>query len=159
MKLARCRATPRNRAVQRTGRLYVIPARQAYAAAQTDANPGVLILFIAVLLMVLLSMAIFRSPAVALMPDVTIKPLRSKANAVINLMGTAGGMLVLGLGIVFATGSLQNSMMSYRLYFAVVAGLMLLALAIFLWQVKEPRFVREMIDLKSVVSGEKLSSR
>ena len=135
---------------------FVIPARQAYAAAQTDANPGILILFIAVLLMVLLSMAIFRSPAVALMPDVTIKPLRSKANAVINLMGTAGGMLVLGLGIVFATGSLHNAMMSYRLFFAVVAGLMLLALAIFLWQVKEPRFVREMeAETKRLGSEEK----
>ena len=43
-------------------------------------------------------MATFRSPAVALMPDVTVKPLRSKANAIINLMGTAGGILVLVLG-------------------------------------------------------------
>ena len=123
---------------------YVIPARQAYVYRQTMQSPVTLIFFIAVLLLVLISMAIFRSPAVALMPDVTIKPLRSKANAVINLMGTAGGMLVLGLGIVFATGALQNAMMSYRLYFGVVAGIMLLALAIFLWQVKEPRFVREM---------------
>jgi hypothetical protein len=56
-------------------------------------------LFIALLLVVLLSMATFRSPAVALMPDVTVKPLRSKANAIINLMGTAGGILVLALSI------------------------------------------------------------
>ena len=58
-------------------------------------------------------MATFRSPAVALMPDVTVKPLRSKANAVINLMGTAGGIIVLGLGMVFGTGSVKNQMMSY----------------------------------------------
>ena len=64
-----------------------------------------LILFVFVLLAALLSMAIFRSPAVALMPDVTVKPLRSKGNAIINLMGTAGGMLVLGLGIVFKTST------------------------------------------------------
>ena len=48
-------------------------------------------------------MATFRSPAVALMPDVTPKPLRSKANAVINLMGSAGGIIVLALGMVFGT--------------------------------------------------------
>ena len=53
------------------------------------------------LLLLLVAMATFRSPAVALMPDVTVKPLRSKANAVINLMGTAGGILVLLLGILF----------------------------------------------------------
>lgn len=67
---------------------YVVPARQAYAHQTTVQHPGALIGFIALLLIVLVAMATFRSPAVALMPDVTIKPLRSKANAVINLMGT-----------------------------------------------------------------------
>ena len=123
---------------------YVVPARQAYAWQQTAENPMTLIFFIGLLLIVLASMAIFRSPAVALMPDVTIKPLRSKANAVINLMGSAGGIVVLGLGMVFATSAVKNSMMSYTLYFSVIAGIMLIALALFLWQVREPKFVREM---------------
>lgn len=123
---------------------YVVPARQAYAWQQTAENPMTLVFFILLLLVVLVSMAIFRSPAVALMPDVTIKPLRSKANAIINLLGSAGGIVVLGLGMVFATSAVKNSMMSYTLYFAVIAGIMLLALAIFMWQVREPRFVREM---------------
>ncbi len=123
---------------------YVVPARQAYAWQQTAENPMTLVFFMLLLLVVLVSMAIFRSPAVALMPDVTIKPLRSKANAVINLMGSAGGIVVLGLGIVFATSAVKNSMMSYTLYFAVIAGIMLLALGIFLWKVREPRFVKEM---------------
>ncbi len=123
---------------------YVIPARQAYAWQQTAEHPATLIFFVLLLLCVLISMAIFRSPAVALMPDVTIKPLRSKANAVINLMGTAGGIVVLVLGMVFSTGAVKNSMMSYSVYFAVIGGIMLLALALFLWQVKEPRFVQEM---------------
>lgn len=78
------------------------------------------------------------------MPDVTVKPLRSKANAVINLMGTAGGIVVLGLGMVLATDAVKNSLMSYTVYFSVIAGIMLLALALFLWQVREPKFVREM---------------
>lgn len=123
---------------------YVVPARQAYAWQQTAENPMTLVFFILLLLVVLVSMSIFRSPAVALMPDVTIKPLRSKANAVINLMGSAGGIVVLGLGMVFATSAVKNSMMSYTLYFAVIAGIMLLALGLFLWQVREPRFAKEM---------------
>lgn len=123
---------------------YVVPARQAYAAGVRNGHPMTLVLFVAILLVVLVAMAIFRSPAVALMPDVTIKPLRSKANAIINLMGTAGGILVLVLGKVFATGALENSMMSYTTFFLIVSGVMLLALAIFLWRVKEPRLVAEM---------------
>ena len=123
---------------------YVVPARQAYAHQTTVQHPGALIGFIALLLVVLLAMATFRSPAVALMPDVTIKPLRSKANAVINLMGTAGGILVLAIGMAFATSSVRNSLMSYTAYFAVIAGIMLVALLIFRLTVNEPKFVAEM---------------
>lgn len=123
---------------------YVEPARQAYANQQTGADTAPLIAFIAILLVVLIAMAIFRSPAVALMPDVTIKPLRSKGNAVINLMGSAGGIIVLALGAVFATGSLKNSMMNYTVFFSVVGGVMLIALVVFMLTVREPRFVKEM---------------
>ena len=123
---------------------YVVPARQHYAQQETARNPRALILFIGILLLLLIAMSIFRSPAVALMPDVTIKPLRSKGNAVINLMGTSGGILVLVLGIVFATGSVKNALMSYTMFFSIVAGIMLLSLLIFRMKVDEPRFVREM---------------
>ena len=101
----------------------------------TLANPLPLVGFIVTLLVVLLAMAVFRSPAVALMPDVTIKPLRSKANAVINLTGTAGGILVLVLGMVFATS--KNLYMRYTGYVAAVIGIMLLGLIVFLLFVKE----------------------
>ena len=123
---------------------YVVPARQATVAKQTAENPTPLILFIVLLLGVLISMSIFRSPAVALMPDVTIKPLRSKANAIINLMGTAGGILVLALGIVFGTSSVKNALMSYMVFFGVIAGIMLVALAIFLSTVREKKWAKEM---------------
>lgn len=83
---------------------WVTKARQAYAWKKTCENPVTLVVFIVILMGVLVSMSTFRSPAVALMPDVTPKPLRSKANAVINLMGSAGGIIVLVLGIVFGTG-------------------------------------------------------
>ena len=123
---------------------YVVPARQDYARRVTAENPRTLIIFIAVLLLLLIAMATFRSPAVALMPDVVIKPLRSKANAVINLMGTAGGILILGLGIVLKTGAVQNALMSYTLFFGVVAAIMLVSLLVFRLKVKEPAFVADM---------------
>lgn len=123
---------------------FVVPARQACAWQTTAESPVTLIFFIGLLLIVLVSMATFRSPAVALMPDVTMKPLRSKANAVINLMGSAGGILVLALGMVFATSAVRNSLMSYTGYFAVIAGIMLVSLVIFMLTVREPKFVEEM---------------
>ena len=123
---------------------YVVPTRQAYAAGVTASNPGTLAAFVALLLIVLLAMATFRSPAVALMPDVTIKPLRSKANAIINLMGTAGGILVLVLGMVFATSAVQNSLMSYTPFYMVIAGIMLGALLIFMLTVREKKWAEEM---------------
>lgn len=123
---------------------YVVSARQAYAARVTSLNKWTLFAFIGILLVTLISMATFRSPAVALMPDVTPKPLRSKANAIINLMGAAGGILVLVAGIVFGTGKAKNALMGYIPFFIVVATLMLVALAVFICKVKEPKFVEEM---------------
>ena len=123
---------------------FVVPARQACAADITHEDPSALIFFVALLLVVLIAMATFRSPAVALMPDVTIKPLRSKANAVINLMGAAGGIVVLVLGIVFATGSAKNALMNYVSFFAIVGGVMLVCLTTFMLTVKEPKWAEEM---------------
>ena len=123
---------------------YVATARQAYAAQATKADPVPLILFVVLLLVILIAMATFRSPAVALMPDVTVKPLRSKGNAIINLMGTAGGILVLVLGMVFATSAVRNQMMNYTVYYCVIAGIMLTALAVFLLTVREKEWSRQM---------------
>ena len=123
---------------------YVAPARQAYVAQKTGEHSTELISFVLLLLVILVAMSTFRSPAVALMPDVTIKPLRSKGNAVINLMGTAGGILVLVLGIVFSTSAVKNSLMSYTVYYSVIAGIMLLALGIFLLTVREKKWAKQM---------------
>ena len=123
-----------------------VPARQVYAARMTAENPAALICFIGILLVLLVAMGTFRSPAVALMPDVTPKPLRSKANAIINLMGSFGGISVLVLGMVFGTGKVANSLMSYTAFFGVVAGIMLVALALFCIFVKEPRWSAEMLE-------------
>ncbi len=112
------------------------------ALDETMANPWPLIGFIALLLVVLISMATFRSPAVALMPDVTLKPLRSKGNAIINLMGTAGGISVLVLGMVFGTSG--DKYMKYTGYIIAVCGIMLVGLVIFLSTVREKRWAAEM---------------
>ena len=63
-----------------------------YAA---NPSPATLVIFIVVLGLLLVAMGTYRSPAVALMPDVT-PPLRSRANAIINLMGAVGGIPVSG---------------------------------------------------------------
>ncbi len=107
-------------------------------------NPWPLIGFIATLLVVLISMATFRSPAVALMPDVTVKPLRSKANAIINLTGSAGGIIVLVLGMVFATSNEENKYMQYTGYVMAVCAVMLLGFIIFMLTVKEKKWAKEM---------------
>ena len=112
-----------------------------------------LVLFIIVLLGALLSMATFRSPAVALMPDVTVKPLRSKGNAIINLTGTAGGMIVLGLGIVFKTSTAGKT--DFSVYLISVSVLMIAALVVFLLTVKEPLWSREAEEENAKLDAEK----
>ena len=95
--------------------------------------------FLIALGFVLIFMSIFRSPAVALMPDVTVKPLRSKGNAIINLMGALGGLIAL-----VAIPLLYKENGTYLPLFAVISGLMILFLVIFLFTVKEPQLVAKM---------------
>ncbi len=103
-----------------------------------DSLPG----FIVALLFCLLAMSFFRSPAVALMPDVTVKPLRSKGNAIINLMGTVAGVLALVLGMIFATEVPGKT--DFGPYMISVSVLMLISLAVFMFTVKEKKWSREM---------------
>ena len=120
----------------------------------TKANVMPLVFFILLLLVVLVSMATFRSPAVALMPDVTVKPLRSKGNAIINLMGTAGGIIVLVLGIVFSTKEIY---MQYTWYVVAVCAVMITGLLIFIFTVKEKLWADQMIsDTKAIEAAEEI---
>ncbi len=104
-------------------------------------------LFVVALGILLLVMSTYRSPAVALMPDVTPKPLRSKANAVINLMGALGAIVALGVitfllpKIDVTTGEKPDS---YLLVFAIVAAFMLIAAVLLPFTVKENKLVAEM---------------
>lgn len=95
-------------------------------------------IYMVILLLVLIAMATFRSPAVALMPDVTPKPLRSQGNAVINLCGGVGGAIAFLIYTVVLFGErLEN----YVIIFASVAAGMLLLLAGFLAFVREKKMV------------------
>ena len=111
------------------------------------ANIRNLALFIVMLLLTLIAMSTYRSPAVSLMPDVTPKPLRSKGNAVINLMGAVGIILVLGLTMVLS-GSKDNNTPNYIFLFLAVAVIMIVALLIILFKVDENQFVAERIALE-----------
>ncbi len=102
-------------------------------------------LFVAVLGLLLISMGTYRSPAVALMPDVTPKPLRSKGNAVINLMGAVGGILYLALTAVMYPNSKTAGLahVDYQPLFLAVSLIMLVAIAVLFITIREPRLSAE----------------
>ena len=152
-------AVPKGVRTTKTYSTLISGAESLFAKEITKGNVFVLVIFIIVLLMTLISMATFRSPAVALMPDVTVKPLRSKANAIINLMGTAGGILVLLLGKVFGTGSVEKQLMDYRWFVATVCGIMLIALVTFILTVKEKKWNQEMLDEQAKLDAEEQNNQ
>jgi len=101
-----------------------------------------LVCFIVGLGFLLIAMGTYRSPAVSLMPDVTPKPLRSKANAIINLMGALGGIIYLII-TTFLYKTTSEVYVSYLPLFAIVGGIMLAALAIVMFLVDEPKLAAE----------------
>ena len=101
----------------------------------------ILWLFVIGLALTLIAMASYRSPAVALMPDLTPKPLRSNANAIINLMGAIGGLYALML-IRFLVKEEANP--SYLPVFLGVAGIMVLAVVILVAAIKEKKLAAEI---------------
>ena len=98
--------------------------------------------FIITLGLLLIAMGTYRSPAVALMPDVTPKPLRSKANAIINLMGALGGIIYLII-TTFLYKTSADVYVSYLPLFLIVGGIMLTALAVIMFLVNEPKLVAQ----------------
>lgn len=100
--------------------------------------------FIVALGMVLLFMAVYRSPAVALMPDITPKPLRSKGNAVINLMGALGGALILLLNGFLAPKTQNPETANYWPIFITTVGIMLIGMLVLIKTINEPKLVKKM---------------
>ena len=110
-----------------------------------QAGAGKVVVFVIVLGALLISMGTYRSPAVALMPDVTPKPLRSKANAIINLMGAVGGIIYLAVAAVLYPNSKTAGVkhVNYQILFIVVSGIMLAAVALLYIFIKEPKLTAE----------------
>jgi len=112
-----------------------------YAAA----SAGKMIAFIIVLGLLLIAMGTYRSPAVALMPDVTPKPLRSRANAIINLMGAVGGIIYLAIAAVMYPNSkvLGLDHVNYQPLFIVVALIMAVSIIVMKLTINEPKLAAE----------------
>ena len=102
---------------------------------------GSLVLFLAALFALLVSMGLYRSPAAALMPDLTPNKLRSKGNAVINLMGAVGGVYTL-IMIKLLVGNGERP--DYSPLFVSVAALMVIAVGILLLTINEKK-VKEKV--------------
>ena len=113
-----------------------------YAAAP---SPFKLVSFVVVLGLLLIAMGTYRSPAVALMPDVTPKPLRSKGNAIINLMGAVGGLIYLAVAAVMYPNAKVRGLshVNYQPLFIVVAAIMFVAIGLLYLTVKEPKLAAE----------------
>ncbi len=107
--------------------------------------------FFVCLLLLLVTMSVYRSPAVAYMPDVTPKPLRSKGNAVINLVGYVGGifatvmMMVLLRSEKAADGTtVYSGGQSFIPIFLAIAGFMLVTVLIMVLCLKENKILAEI---------------
>ena len=118
---------------------------------------------IAMMAVVVFFAMMYRNPAVALMPDMTPKPLRSKANGIINIMGYLGGAFATVVGFVFVLsdylgtslnkdGTPKDHTWAYKNIWAVegpflVASILMLVSAIVLFVlVKENKIADEMKD-------------
>ena len=130
--------------------------------------------FIAMMVIVVIFMMMYRNPAVALMPDLTPKPLRSKANGIINIMGYIGGLFATIVGIVFvlseylgtkidkATGLpaehtwAYNNIWALELPFLIASVLMVISAVVLFFTVKENKVEEEIAD--ELRRGEEMSA-
>lgn len=100
--------------------------------------------FIITLMLLLVAMAVYRTPAVAYMPDVTEKPLRSKANAVINLVGYLGGIFTTGIMMFLLTSEVGDDgastyaeNQSFFPLILILAAFMLITVLIMVFSLRE----------------------
>lgn len=130
----------------------------SYFAAPSSTK---VIAFIVLLGLILIAMGTYRSPAVALMPDVTPKPLRSKGNAIINLMGAVGGVLYLIVTSVLYSASKTEGKehIDYLPLFLIVGGIMLVALFIIMFFVNEPKLMQEQAEYEKAHPEENLMEK
>lgn len=119
-----------------------------------------LIWMIIVMALILVAMNMYRNPAVSLMPDVTPKPLRSKANAVINLVGYIGAICAGAMAMFIKVSQDDAGRAVYDpntvwIPFVVTAVLMVLALVILLFKIRENKLAEELKE--ELELGEKVA--
>ncbi len=107
-------------------------AALGFAILPTLVQPTLLGVFVAVLVLTIIALAMFRTPVIALMPDITPSQFRSQANGLINLMGGIGAI------IAFAGGAaLFKLNPAYPFWAAAI--LVVLGCGIVLWKIREPK--------------------
>lgn len=98
-------------------------------------------MFFCALCLLLVVLSSYRSPCVALMPDVTPRPIRAKADAFNSLMAAAAGIVVL-VSISLTVPDVEHP--SYLPVFLIVSGLIVLCTAVFVLFFREKKAVDEM---------------
>ncbi|MBR6325934.1 MAG: MFS transporter [Lachnospiraceae bacterium] len=117
---------------------------------------------VAMMAIVLIFMMMYRNPAVALMPDITPKPLRAKANGIINIMGYLGGAAATVLGIFLKLSDYINvSDQARKLWiietpFVIASILMVISAFVLFATIKENRIEEEMKN--EMLLGEQLAA-
>lgn len=114
--------------------------------AGESSQPALLVPFIIVLLLLLIAMGTYRSPAVSLMPELTPAPLRSKANAIINLMGTVGGVYTLLMIKLFVHTPTDGSLTNYMPMALSIVAIMVVSVGILFITVPENKCMKEVED-------------
>ena len=111
---------------------------------------------------VLIFMMMYRNPAVSLMPDITPKPLRAKANGIINIMGYLGGGFATILGIFLKLSDYINvtdrtgKMWIIEIPFIMASLLMVFSALVLFFSVRENKIAEEMRD--EMAEGERLAA-
>ena len=117
---------------------------------------------VAMMAIVLMFMMMYRNPAVALMPDITPKPLRAKANGIINIMGYFGGAFATVLGMFLVLSKYINApdaarnIWTIELPFLIASVLMVISALVLFFTIRENRLAEELKD--ELALGEQLAA-
>ncbi len=117
---------------------------------------------VAMMAIVLIFMMMYRNPAVALMPDITPKPLRAKANGIINIMGYLGGAFATVLGIFLKLSDYINAadearkVWTIELPFLIASVLMVISALVLFFTVRENEIHEQMKE--EMEAGERLAA-
>ena len=117
---------------------------------------------VSMMAVVLIFMMMYRNPAVALMPDITPKPLRAKANGIINIMGYFGGAFATVVGLIFVLSSYINAPSAERniwtieLPFIIASVLMVISALVLFRTIRENELAEQLRD--EMEEGERLAA-